>query len=272
MADMDRLYLNREQCRRYLDRISVHQDVKVDLDSLKLIMCQHRSSVIFENLDTYFSGRPAVLELENIFQKIVLGKRGGYCFELSIAFAGLLNGLGFHASLCGCKLRSMEQHVNHGAVIVRLEDNIYYCDVGLGCDIPAEPVRLIPGSWISPRGFSCSVKEINSFWWKYSFSPGIDIYICKDEYCIDDYRPLNHYMTMNPGKFRDSVILFRNTHTGYVFLSDHRFRQKMGNELIQSDVAEAEREELVKREFGISFSEIQELTHESIHCNMIGIV
>ena len=262
MADMNRISYGREQCIEYLGRIGVARDVKPDLDSLKMLICRHRESVIFENLDTCFGGQPAVLEPDTIYKKIVRDRRGGYCFELSIAFAGLLNGLGFHASLCGCKLGSMEHHVNHGATLVRLADEIYFCDVGLGCDIPVEPVRLMPGAWISPQGFSCSMKELNPFWWKYSFSPGTDIYICKDEYCIDDYKPLNQYMTLNPGKFRDSTILFRNTHAGYVFLSDFHFRKKSDKGVTQLDIAESEREELVKKEFGISLSKIQKLTQK----------
>ena len=249
---MDQLFLSREQCRKYLDRIGVSGDVEVSYEFLALLLRRHRESIVFENLDTYLLGRPADLDVESVYKKIVCENRGGYCFERSIAFLQLLKGLGFDAYLCGCKLRSMDHHVNHGSVLVRLGDDICYCDVGLGCDIPPEPVRLIPGWRKDPQGFSLSVEEAGPFWWKYSFSPGLDIYICRDRYCIDDFKPLNQYMTTNPGKFRDNVILFKNTSDGYISLIDCLFKRRIGDKITEKNVTKSERNELIKSEFDIN--------------------
>ena len=51
-------------------------------------------SIPFENLDVLL-GRPISLEPEALFQKLVVERRGGYCFEQNLLFKAALEALGY---------------------------------------------------------------------------------------------------------------------------------------------------------------------------------
>ena len=65
---------------------------KAALDSL---IAAHLHHVPFENLDVYDLGREVSLEIPALFEKVVVRRRGGYCFELNALFFALLESLGF---------------------------------------------------------------------------------------------------------------------------------------------------------------------------------
>ena len=85
---------------------------------------------------------------KDIYEKIVVRKRGGYCFELNKLFYELLKSLGFRAIPVAVRIlwnREEIPPVLHRATLVTLEDGIYYCDVGYGGPGPKKPIRLEDG-------------------------------------------------------------------------------------------------------------------------------
>jgi N-hydroxyarylamine O-acetyltransferase len=58
----------------------------------------HLLTVPFENLDIHL-GRPILLAQAVLFDKIVMRRRGGFCYELNGLFAALLRALGFEVTL-----------------------------------------------------------------------------------------------------------------------------------------------------------------------------
>lgn len=64
------------------------------VETLRALHRAHVLTVPFENLDIH-RRRPISLDLSDLFRKIVLSRRGGYCFELNGFFALLLEQLGF---------------------------------------------------------------------------------------------------------------------------------------------------------------------------------
>ena len=78
----------------YLDRINWGGDTRATLETLAGILRAHMLAVPFENLDVLLARRIRV-DLEGVQQKVVRGRRGGYCFEQATLFAAALEGLGF---------------------------------------------------------------------------------------------------------------------------------------------------------------------------------
>ena len=78
----------------YLARIGYEGSVNPSVETLRLLHRAHVLTVPFENLDIHL-GRSISLDPSALFRKIVLSRRGGYCFELNGLFALLLEQLGF---------------------------------------------------------------------------------------------------------------------------------------------------------------------------------
>jgi N-hydroxyarylamine O-acetyltransferase len=129
----------------YCERISVSRgNLAPNPMSLALLQRQHLLSVPFENLDIHWK-RPITLSVERFFEKIVVGKRGGFCYELNGLFNELLKHLGFKTRLVSARVFNGTEHgpeFDHMAVIVTLPDGEYLADVGYG-EFTAEPLRFI---------------------------------------------------------------------------------------------------------------------------------
>lgn len=82
----------------YLARISYDGPVAPTLSVLQGLHLAHLRSVPFENLDIHL-GRPISLAEEDLFAKVVVRRRGGFCYELNGLFAALLREIGFEVSL-----------------------------------------------------------------------------------------------------------------------------------------------------------------------------
>jgi N-hydroxyarylamine O-acetyltransferase len=79
---------------RYLGRIGYQGSREPSLDILAKLGLTHLRNVPFENLDIHL-GRTISLELEALYQKIVVHRRGGFCYELNGLFAWMLEEFGF---------------------------------------------------------------------------------------------------------------------------------------------------------------------------------
>jgi N-hydroxyarylamine O-acetyltransferase len=82
----------------YLDRIDYHGSLEPTAETLRALHVAHLLAVPFENLNIGM-GWPIVLDQDALFEKIVLRRRGGFCYELNGLFAPLLGALGFDVTL-----------------------------------------------------------------------------------------------------------------------------------------------------------------------------
>src|SRR5262245_30849131 len=82
----------------YLDRIDYHGPLDPTAETLRALHIAHLLAVPFENLNIGL-GWPIVLDQAALFEKIVLRRRGGFCYELNGLFAALLRALGFDVTL-----------------------------------------------------------------------------------------------------------------------------------------------------------------------------
>lgn len=136
--------LSEEQIAAYLRRIGHPPVPRPGREELASLQDAHVRSVPFENLDIHL-GVPLSLEIPDLFDKVVLRRRGGFCFELNGLFATLLGALGYTARLV--EARALEEdgglgpRFDHARIIVVLDDEPWVVDVGTGAS-PRGPIRL----------------------------------------------------------------------------------------------------------------------------------
>ena len=129
----------------YLHRINFKQPVRTDLQTLFALQHHHLLHVTFENLDIHYQKRLIRLKLGAIFDKVVLQKRGGFCYELNGLFYALLHELGFEVKMVSARVHQNEggysPEFDHMALLVTLHSDIYLVDVGFG-RFSLEPLLL----------------------------------------------------------------------------------------------------------------------------------
>ena len=119
----------------YLERLELQKELP-SLDFLKKIHRNHQIVFPFENLDIHFK-RKITLEIDSIYFKLINRKRGGFCYELNLAFYHLLVNLGYDCHLISAQVwnhtdKKYGPKYDHMALLVYIKEEIYLCDVGYG--------------------------------------------------------------------------------------------------------------------------------------------
>lgn len=106
------------------------------LDTLRFLHLQHLLTVPFEDL-TIHTGDRVSLELQLLYDKIVLKKRGGFCYENNGLFSWLLSQLGFEVVILSAQVKNRltgcyGPPFDHLVMMVTLDGQRWLCDVGFG--------------------------------------------------------------------------------------------------------------------------------------------
>ncbi|MEV6961501.1 arylamine N-acetyltransferase [Streptomyces sp. NPDC051207] len=128
--------MKREETDAYLQRLGVAHPAAPTTDVLRELHVRHLQTVPFENLSIHL-GEEIVLEEQRLLDKVVAGRRGGFCYELNGAFGALLTALGFEVTLLAARVRIGEERLgipyDHLALRVRTADGgDWLADVGFG--------------------------------------------------------------------------------------------------------------------------------------------
>lgn len=121
----------------YLGRIGAERPPAADAESLRALHLWHQLAVPFENLSIHL-GQDVVLEESALVDKIVRAGRGGFCYELNGAFAGLLRALGYDVSMLAARVFGRDGELgppyDHMALRVVPSDGTgpWLADVGFG--------------------------------------------------------------------------------------------------------------------------------------------
>lgn len=155
----------------YLARISCDRPVAPTLDALSRLQCSHLLAVPFENLDIH-SGVDIVLDPGAIHDKVVVRRRGGYCYELNSAFGALLRSLGFDVDMVSARVAGRDGELgppfDHMALLVAVPDEPcrFLVDVGFG-DAFTRPIPLTDGREQSDRDRDVRVRDLGDGCWAY---------------------------------------------------------------------------------------------------------
>ncbi len=150
----------------YLRRIQYDGPRDPSPATLRGLHRQHLFTVPFENLDIAL-GNPIVLDPGLLFDKIVVRKRGGFCYELNGLFHDLLSALGFRVEMLSARVGradgSFSPEFDHMLLKVTLDDP-WLADVGFG-DSFMSPLLLQPEATELVEGNSrFRVAALNGAW------------------------------------------------------------------------------------------------------------
>jgi N-hydroxyarylamine O-acetyltransferase len=125
----------------YLSRINYHGSTQPTIETLRAIHRAHLLTVPFENLDIHLNRHIALGEA-TLFDKIVLQKRGGFCYELNGLLASLLREMGFQVTIFSANMLhgGIPQKIDHLTLLVELNER-WIVDAGVG-DTSRLPLRL----------------------------------------------------------------------------------------------------------------------------------
>ncbi|EOM7991174.1 arylamine N-acetyltransferase, partial [Escherichia coli] len=85
----------------YFARINWLGAAAANIDTLRALHLKHNCTIPFENLDVLLP-REIQLDDQSLEEKLVIARRGGYCFEQNGVFERVLRELGFNVrSLLG---------------------------------------------------------------------------------------------------------------------------------------------------------------------------
>ncbi len=127
----------------YLRRIGYTGEPRLSAAVLGDLQEAHLLHVPFENLDIR-AGRVIRLETPALFEKVVLRRRVGFCYELNGLFHWLLVQVGFHATLASGRVSTGDgfgPEFDHMLILARAEDQTFLVDVGFG-DFSMRPLRF----------------------------------------------------------------------------------------------------------------------------------
>lgn len=130
----------------YLARIGYTGATRPSLATLSQLHQAHVCAIPFENLDVILD-RPIHLETEAIQEKLVVARRGGYCYEQNALFLLALQQMGFEArGLAARVVIAQPPSVpprTHMLLLVQLEGAFWIADVGFGGPTLSAPIRLL---------------------------------------------------------------------------------------------------------------------------------
>lgn len=129
----------------YLERICYPGSREPTADTLCNLQLQHLYHVPFENLDIARKV-PIVLDRAALYEKIVVHRRGGFCYEVNGMFSWLLTELGFDVTLLSA--RDMAEDGTLG---------LEFDHLTLLVKCPADPIPATP--WLADVGWGDTFRQ-----------------------------------------------------------------------------------------------------------------
>ncbi|MBE6039025.1 MAG: arylamine N-acetyltransferase [Anaerofustis stercorihominis] len=214
---------------KYLERIGLSRPEKIDLESLNAIINAHQLHIPYDSLDVGLLNREISLNIEDLFNKIIINKRGGYCFEINGLFMKLLKDLGFDTHSIPCRVMQTPETIApafHRGTVVKFGDKKYFCDVGCGGSMPTGAVEITDGLVQQIGENKFVLKKVKDDWYhlfripredEENQEPQISLAIGMIEYDPVDFLPPNYMCSVGPNaRFRDKAWVNMRTETGSV--------------------------------------------------------
>ncbi|KAK7973310.1 hypothetical protein PG988_007444 [Apiospora saccharicola] len=251
--------------QRYLDSPVLKEAAQArtkehGLPFLQALTRYHACTVTFDNLVLHYSAQKKVtLDQAELFNRIVRQRRGGRCMEQNSFLATALRSIGFEVRNCGGRVaRAMSPYPevrrnqpttydgwNHMLNLVRLDDEWYVLDVGMGSMGPNLPFPLRHGfetTSIAPRRVRLQLRPIAESYASATPGPNMWCYdVCNSPaesgenkwtpvYCFteteflpQDYEVMSWFTSTNPRS------LFTRYITCTLMIQDEEREELVGN-------------------------------------------
>ncbi len=159
----------------YFERIAWSGATAPTLDTLGALLRAHNHNVPFENLDVQL-GNTLTTKVEDAYDKIVTGGRGGWCYEQNGLFGWALSQIGFDVQRIAASVmrahRGPVSHANHLTLLVNLPDvdARWLVDAGFGGSM-LQPIPLRQGSHYHTP-FTIGLRKLDDDCWQFWESLG----------------------------------------------------------------------------------------------------
>ncbi len=211
----------------YLRRIDYDGPREASAATLRNLHRQHLFTVPFENLDIPL-GTPIDLDLLRMYEKIVVRRRGGFCYELNGLFGTLLTALGFRVQMLSARVRREDggfgPEFDHMLLKVEL-DEPWLVDVGFG-DSFVDPIIFRSGGADQVDGHRYVVLPIENDWelLRDDDQGNVPLYLfCDAPHELSEYRAMCEFHQSSPDShFTKSWICSRATPNGRITLANMR--------------------------------------------------
>lgn len=272
----EELYKPLPDAGRYWERLGMEPpEGELTRETLDRMIYAHQCRIPFEDLDIYENKINVSLGMADLFDKIICGHRGGFCFELNALFHQLLVETGFQVSaVVGRSLKDVGYvfPITHRAMIVTLGGQRLFCDVGYGGPMPPCSIPMEDGCEVSSHGQTFRIERAEEDpWWNVYYlgnTAKLEAARARGESGRDpepvvgfmdapmnlvDFVPLAHYCCTNPlSSFTQKRMVNRRTEDGNVSITADEFSRVTPNGKEVVKIAdESELRRILEEEFGI---------------------
>ncbi len=226
----------------YLKRIGYTGALAPTDEVLADLHRKHVFQIPFENVDVYYKRRFG-LDPDNIHRKVVIDKRGGFCYELNLLFNGLLQSVGFSSRIIACRIIDEDgilgPEYDHMAVYVETGKK-FLVDVGYG-DLFVTPLEIKSGvQWDGRNYFRIEAENDREFLLSIS-SDGIT-YVKRYAFRLAavhaaDFAAICLDKQTNPSSyFVRNLVCTKPTETGRLTIFNDTFVERNGNQKLVSPI------------------------------------
>ena len=212
---------------QYLQLLGCENASAVSEKNLFLLHEKHLEYIPYTNYRIFFNAETPSLDLDSLFERIVLRRQGGYCFELNGLFADLLRSLGYKVTEYFARWHAGETAEipmrRHRVALVQCRNKRFLTDVGTGCLIPCTPLEFVPDVIQKKNirsyrivkdpvfGNLVQAENENGFYTLYSFEEA--------PYFPRDFEYVNFYCSQDPASpFRKKLFLHKQGREFRIFL------------------------------------------------------
>lgn len=246
----------------YLNRLGIKHSLTCNENSLFEIQTHQLKTLAFENLDCLMD-KEILLNTAHLQDKIIAGKRGGYCFELNSLLLEGLKIVGYEARPILSRVMYRGTGINpktHIFIMVSLNNKKYIVDAGFGgpgifTPMPFELDRI--DSQINGQFKIEADKEFGYILKKETSEKGVwqNVYaFTEDQVYPADLAMSNFYTSKVPDShFRHNLIAALFTEQGRLTLLNRRFSTVLNNGHvdIQEIATEQELRQIVTTKFNL---------------------
>lgn len=252
------------------------EDDPRDRALLDRIIYAHQCAIPFENLDIFETKENVPLGICDVFDKVIRGKRGGYCFEINALFHALLQEIGYDVTPVvgrSLKNRGYVYPFTHRAVVAQVGDERLFCDVGYGGPMPPCSMPLVDGREVSSHGQTFRIEQGEGKWWSIYYLGNTEALqaaraagkperepepvsaFLDEPMQLTDFAVLSHFCATSPlSVFTQWRMVNRRTVDGNVSITADTFTKVSGaNKEVVKISSEKQLRQLLCDEFDIEF-------------------
>ena len=226
---------------------------------LAAILAQHMQAIPFENLDVLL-GEPPRLDLDALERKLVVARRGGYCYEHATLVAAVLRELGFAVKTHSARVVIVTPRGSAPRTHMFLTVGDVVLDPGFGGRGPRVPVPLdgtpAGGHRLVRDGGEYALELDGQRLWTSTLEADIPI----------DFEMANHFTATHPASAFTRMLMMRAfTLDGEVRVHDRDVTLVRGGDTQTYQLADrAELRALVARYFGFDLPALASIRVPSI--------